>query len=71
MTSAPSCSSTADTLECLRNVDVSILQTANTDVSSSALFGTLVFVPVVDGSFISARPVELLRSGKVNGVRSI
>ncbi|KAH9481797.1 putative secreted lipase [Psilocybe cubensis] len=61
------CSSAADTLDCLRNVDVSILETANTVINNNGFFGTFVFVPVVDGTFITDRPTQLLKQGKVNG----
>ena len=64
-----SCSSAQDTLDCLRTVDVNSLQSANVEISVSGFFGTFVFVPVVDGSFITERPTELLKAGKVNGVR--
>ena len=65
-----SCSSAQDTLECLRAVDVNSLQSANIDINARGFFGTFVFVPVVDGSFITKRPTELMKAGKVNGVRS-
>ncbi|PPQ79101.1 hypothetical protein CVT25_002894 [Psilocybe cyanescens] len=61
------CSSAADTLDCLRNVDVDILETANMVINNSGFFGTFVFVPVVDGTFITDRPTQLLKQGKVNG----
>jgi carboxylesterase type B len=64
-----SCSSTQDTLECLRGVDVNSLQSANADINNSGFYGTAIFVPVVDGSFITKRPTEVLKAGKVNGVR--
>ena len=64
-----SCSSAQDTLECLRAVDINSLQNVNIDISNSGFFGTFVFVPVVDGNFITDRPTELLKAGKVNGVR--
>ena len=63
-----SCSSAQDTLDCLRAVDVNSLENANLDINASGFFGTFVFVPVVDGSFITERPTELLMAGKVNGV---
>ena len=65
------CSSSNDTLECLRAADVNSLQCANLDISSSAFFGTFVFQPVVDGSFITERPTQLLKAGKLNRVREI
>ena len=64
-----SCSSAQDTLDCLRTVDVNLLQNANAVISTSGFLGTFVFVPVVDGTFITERPTELLKAGKVNGVR--
>lgn len=63
------CSSASDALECLRQVDVNLLQQANTNISSSAFTGTVVFPPVVDGRFITKRPTQLLREGKINGVK--
>ena len=64
-----SCTSARDTLDCLRAADVNSLQSANVEINASGFFGTFVFVPVVDGSFITERPTELLKAGKVNGVR--
>jgi carboxylesterase type B len=63
-----SCSTSADTLTCLREVDVDILQAANQNICNSVFFGTFAFVPVVDGTFIAERPTQLLKQGKVNGV---
>ncbi|KXN84875.1 Lipase 3 [Leucoagaricus sp. SymC.cos] len=62
------CSSTVDTLECLRQVDVNLLQESNTNVGDSGFFGTFIFVPVVDGHLITKRPTQLMREGRVNGV---
>jgi hypothetical protein len=64
-----SCSSAQDKLDCLRAVDVNSLQSANLEINASGFFGTFVFVPVIDGSFITERPTVLLRARKVNGVR--
>ena len=64
-----SCSSAQDTLECLRAADINDLQGINLEINASGFFGTFVFVHVVDGSFITERPTELLKAGKVNGVR--
>ena len=60
--------SAQDTLGCLRAADVNSLQSSNLEISASGFFGTFVFVPVVDGSFITERPTELLKAGKANGV---
>ena len=62
------CSSAKDSLDCLRQVDVNVLQQVNTNVANSAFFGTRIFVPVVDGHLIPRRPTEILREGSVNEV---
>ncbi|EIW84339.1 alpha beta-hydrolase [Coniophora puteana RWD-64-598 SS2] len=62
------CTTAADTLFCLREADVTTLQTANYNLaSSSAFYGTYVFVPVVDGEFIQERPSVTIAGGKLNG----
>ncbi|KAK0211203.1 Alpha/Beta hydrolase protein [Desarmillaria ectypa] len=61
------CTSAANSLTCLRNADVDILEQINVDLCISGFFGTFVFVPVVDGDFIKQRPTLALREGKVNG----
>ncbi|PPQ80160.1 hypothetical protein CVT25_001453 [Psilocybe cyanescens] len=61
------CASSADALDCLRKVDVNTLQNANTAINLSGFFGTFVFVPVIDGTFITDRPTVLLKERKVNG----
>jgi len=61
------CSSTADSLACLRGVDASVLGTINNNINLDGFFGTFTFVPVVDGTFITQRPTEALKQGKVNG----
>lgn len=66
-----SCGTSGNTLKCLRTVDTSLLQAANLNITLSGFFGTFVFSPVVDGSFIVERPVETLRKGHVNGVRTL
>ncbi|KAF4614038.1 hypothetical protein D9613_008113 [Agrocybe pediades] len=65
--SQTNCSSAADTLSCLRSADVNALQAANTAINRNGFFGTFVFVPVVDGTFITDRPTKLLQEKKVNG----
>ncbi|KAE9407596.1 alpha/beta-hydrolase [Gymnopus androsaceus JB14] len=62
-----SCSSASDTLACLRASDVNTLSTANTNIQAGAFFGTPVFCPVIDGSFITQRPTVALKEGKING----
>ncbi|KAJ7649060.1 alpha beta-hydrolase [Mycena polygramma] len=61
------CSQATDTLICLRAADVNALENANLNISAAAFFGTYVFVPVVDGEFITQRPTISLAEKKVNG----
>ncbi|PPQ68679.1 hypothetical protein CVT26_002961 [Gymnopilus dilepis] len=61
------CSSAANALECLRQVDANTLQAANTQINLAGFFGTFVFVPVVDGTFITDRPTQMLREQRTNG----
>jgi hypothetical protein len=65
-----SCSRTKakDPFACLVAVDSNILSQTNDAVISSAFYGTYVFVPVVDGTFIMARPTVTLDRQVVNGV---
>ncbi|KAK0441069.1 Alpha/Beta hydrolase protein [Armillaria borealis] len=65
--SRTNCTSAANSLTCLRNADVNVLEQINIDLCDSGFFGTFVFVPVVDGEFIKQRPTVALREGKVNG----
>ncbi len=62
------CSSSQDTLECLRNADIELLDSMNSNIAANGFYGTFIFVPVVDGTFITERPSEALKKGKVNGV---
>ncbi|KAJ7505620.1 Alpha/Beta hydrolase protein [Mycena galericulata] len=61
------CTSAADKLACLRTADANALQTANTQINNGGFWGTFLFVPVVDGTFITQRPTLSLSQGKVNG----
>ncbi|KAJ3990187.1 alpha/beta-hydrolase [Lentinula detonsa] len=61
------CSSANDSLMCLRAVDATTLEAINSHINIEGFFGTFVFVPVVDGRFITQRPTEALKQGKVNG----
>ncbi|KAG1838524.1 Alpha/Beta hydrolase protein [Suillus subalutaceus] len=61
------CTSSSDTLSCLRAADVNTLQTLNYDINVNGFFGTFVFVPVVDGTFILERPTVTIREGRLNG----
>jgi carboxylesterase type B len=66
-----SCGSNSDTLSCLRTADVDTLLTLNYNINSDGFFGTFVFVPVVDGTFIMERPTVTINKGRLNGVRMI
>jgi len=61
------CSSSQDTLECLRNTDIGLLDSVNSNIAANAFYGTFIFVPVVDGTFITKRPTVALKNGKING----
>lgn len=64
-----SCSSSPDTLACLRAANINTLEYMNNKINYDAFYGTYAFVPVVDGAFIIDRPTVMLAGGKVNGVR--
>ncbi|PPQ63569.1 hypothetical protein CVT24_004866 [Panaeolus cyanescens] len=61
------CSNAANTIACLKRADVNTLQNANEAVNRLGFFGTFVFSPVVDGTFIRDRPSAVLATGKFNG----
>jgi len=61
------CTSASNTLSCLRAVDTTALAIINSNISAGGFFGTFIFVPVVDGTFITQRPTDSLKQGKVNG----
>ena len=57
------------TFDCLAAAPSALLQNASGTVSSSGLFGTFAFLPVVDGDLIQERPSLQLSRGKVSGKR--
>ncbi|KAH7888188.1 Alpha/Beta hydrolase protein [Phlebopus sp. FC_14] len=61
------CGASSDTLSCLRDADVSALETLNYNINLAGFYGTFVFVPVVDGTFIIERPTVTLSKGHLNG----
>ncbi|KAF8451113.1 Alpha/Beta hydrolase protein [Boletus edulis BED1] len=65
--SGASCSSSSDTLSCLRSASVSTLSNVNNQIESSGFYATATFDPVVDGTFIIERPTVTLGKGKHNG----
>lgn len=64
-----SCTSAPDALTCLRAANASALEVANANINLAGVYGTFVFVPVIDGSFIIERPTVTLERRRVNGVR--
>ena len=63
-----SCSSSSDSLSCLRNTSASTLSNVNSQIEGGGFYGTAIFVPVVDGTFIVERPTVTLGKGAHNGV---
>ncbi|KAG1843467.1 Alpha/Beta hydrolase protein [Suillus subalutaceus] len=61
------CTSSSDTLSCLRAADVNTLETLNYNINANGFFGSYVFVPVVDGTFILERPTVTISKGRLNG----
>ncbi|KAF9060479.1 Alpha/Beta hydrolase protein [Rhodocollybia butyracea] len=61
------CTFTTNSLACLRSVDANTLGTINANIVLGGFYGTSLFIPVVDGSFIRQRPTESLKQGKING----
>ncbi|KAG2111829.1 Alpha/Beta hydrolase protein [Suillus clintonianus] len=61
------CTSSLDTLSCLRTADVNTLETLNYNININGFFGSFVFVPVVDGTFILERPTVTISKGRLNG----
>ncbi|KAF2710840.1 alpha/beta-hydrolase [Pleomassaria siparia CBS 279.74] len=67
--SAAGCVEAADTLQCLRDSETTVLQNASAKVSEAGPFGTFAFLPVTDGTFIQARPLQQLLSKALKGKR--
>jgi hypothetical protein len=63
-----SCDSASNTFACLLAVDADTLNNASNAITSSAFYGTFIFVPVVDGTFIVERPTVTIDQQVVNGV---
>jgi len=61
------CTTSTDSMACLRAADATVLQTANSNINVAGFFGTFLLVPVVDGDFITQRPTLSFMEGKVNG----
>ncbi|KAF2854997.1 alpha/beta-hydrolase [Plenodomus tracheiphilus IPT5] len=63
------CSTSSDTLACLRSTDTIVLQNASAQVSEAGPFGTFAFLPVTDGSFVKDRLTKQLLSNHLQGKR--
>ncbi|KAJ7510466.1 Alpha/Beta hydrolase protein [Mycena galericulata] len=61
------CSANSNTLACLRTVNVDTLVAVNVNISANTFYGTFSMVPVVDGEFITQRPSQAIKEGKLNG----
>ncbi|KAJ7190775.1 Alpha/Beta hydrolase protein [Mycena pura] len=61
------CTSATDSMACLRAVDATVLEGANSNINLAGFFGTFVLVPVVDGDFITQPATTALRERRVNG----
>ncbi|KAF4596861.1 hypothetical protein EYR40_007448 [Pleurotus pulmonarius] len=61
------CNGSPDVMRCLREANIAQLQTANDRVNRAGFFGTFATVPVIDGEFITERPTQALRRGRLNG----
>ncbi|BFZ57301.1 hypothetical protein PYCC9005_004352 [Savitreella phatthalungensis] len=57
---AAGCANSTDKVACLRAAPSNILAVASNDVSQTAPYGSWAFTPVVDGTFVTGRPSELL-----------
>ncbi|KAF1961207.1 alpha/beta-hydrolase [Byssothecium circinans] len=66
---AAGCDNSTHTLQCLRDTDTAILQSASAKVSEATPFGTFAFLPVTDGTFIQQRPSQQLSSKSLSGKR--
>ncbi|KAJ6514284.1 Alpha/Beta hydrolase protein [Mycena vitilis] len=61
------CTRAVNSMACLRATDADTLQAANAGLNKASFSHTFLFVPVVDGTFITQRPLLSLAQGKVNG----
>ncbi|KAF8554980.1 alpha/beta-hydrolase [Imleria badia] len=62
--SGAGCSSSSDSLSCLRSASASTL---SNQIEGNGFYGTATFVPVVDGALIVERPTVTLGKGNHNG----
>ena len=55
-------------LDCLRKIDVDVLQKLSADMCVSAFSNTHPFAPVIDRTFIREAPQQAVAAGRINGV---
>ncbi|KAL0565125.1 hypothetical protein V5O48_016909 [Marasmius crinis-equi] len=65
--SQTNCSSSSDSLACLRAADTTSLASANVNINLAGFSGTFSIVPVLDGTYITQSPTAALKQGKLNG----
>ena len=66
---AAGCSNATDTLQCLRESETDVLQNASAKVSEASAFGSFVFLPVIDGTFVQDLPSSQLVAKSLKGQR--
>ncbi|KAF7343207.1 Carboxylic ester hydrolase [Mycena venus] len=54
-------------LDCLREIDAALLEEINLSLIVAGFQGTSIFVPVVDGLFLTQSPTKALSQRKLNG----
>ncbi|EIW83609.1 alpha beta-hydrolase [Coniophora puteana RWD-64-598 SS2] len=64
---AADCATSTESLSCLRNASVDVLENVNNLTNFNALYGTFTTVPVIDGKLFSEPVTETLVKGNVNG----
>ncbi|KAA1475665.1 alpha/beta-hydrolase [Dentipellis sp. KUC8613] len=65
--SQANCTSSSDTLACLRAVNATDLAVIDAAIANANFLGVYTFTPVVDGKVIVERPTVTLQRGRVNG----
>ncbi|TFY71846.1 hypothetical protein EVG20_g1153 [Dentipellis fragilis] len=65
--SRANCTSSSDTLACLRAVNATDLAVIDAAIANANFLGVYTFTPVVDGKVIVERPTVTLQRGRVNG----
>ncbi|THV05685.1 alpha/beta-hydrolase [Dendrothele bispora CBS 962.96] len=57
-------SDASDVLDCLRSADISVLQSAGTQLSNNRTSTLFNFAPILDGEYVTQRPVEAFSNGR-------